>query len=686
MPKSALFFCALFCGMVFTLPAQRNRPNIVFIMSDDHTTQALSCYDGRLNRTPRLDRLAQEGLLFENAFCTNSICSPVRAVNLTGLFSHRNGVLDNLYPFDDSQPTAPKMLRAAGYQTALIGKWHLKSLPTGFDVWQILPDQGEYYNPDFIGPGGDTVRHEGYATVLTTDFALDFLRSRDPQQPFFLMLHHKAPHRNWMPEIKYLNLYDSIDLPEPPTLFDDYTTRSDAARQQEMEIGAHQHLAYDLKVWPADTTDHSWQRGDNDAFFRRLTPAQRDTILAAYAPENAEFWAKRPTGEALVRWKYQRYGKDYLRCVASVDEQVGRVLDFLDSAGLSRNTLVIYTSDQGFYLGEHGWYDKRFMYEESYRQPLLMRWPGVISPGNRTDALVMNLDFVPTFLDLAGLPQPDNMPGRSLRPMFEEGAAPADWRDATYYHYFEYPAVHAVKRHYGIRTKRHKLIHFYYDIDAWELYDLEKDPQEVRNVYEDPDYRAIRDSLHRRLAQQQAFYGDRPEEYLEPLFPDTLPANLAGPAKLTLDDPPEQLYGRTTKSPAFLTDRLFRPFSRYNAGLNDGCGAFRNKPCVVVLELAKKQAIQQVGLHCRQMTQSWFYYPEKVEFFSSDDGQAWQLLHTISAIKEAADGDLWLRFDVKKPRTARYVRIVATPLAVIPAGLPGGGQRGWLLVDEVDLR
>ncbi|MBK6931580.1 MAG: sulfatase [Saprospirales bacterium] len=677
-----IFPLCLLCLLPAAGTAQSTRPNIIFIMSDDHAVQALSCYGSRLNQTPQIDRLAREGMRFDQAFCTNSICSPVRAVNLTGKFSHRNGVLDNLYPFDGSQPTAPKILRQSGYQTAMIGKWHLKSEPTGFDFWKILPGQGAYYNPDFLTAAGRE-KVEGYATTLITDFALQWLDRRDTSRPFFLMLHHKAPHRNWMPEEKYLHLFDEVTIPEPATLFDDYSSRSAAARQQEMRIADHMDLAYDLKVWEAPPDGReSWFRSETEAFLNSLTPAQRAAILAAYAGENARLLRDSLRGEALVRWKYQRYIKDYLRCIQSVDDQVGRVLDYLEAHGLAQNTLIFYTSDQGFYLGEHGWYDKRFMYEESYRQPLLLRWPGVIPPGSVSDALVMNVDFVPTFLDVAGAPAPGDLQGVSLKPLISSGQTPAGWRDATYYHYYEYPAVHAVKRHYGLRTKRYKLLHFYFDIDAWELYDLEKDPQELRNVYDDPAYFNIRFSLTRRLRQLQEYYGERPEDYLLPLLPDTID-HLARTASCVLQDQPGQLHSRDTAH--FLTDGLYRAFSPYNAGLQEGYGGFREHPLRVVLDFGRPVDFQEVGLHCRQVTPSWVYYPAWLQVFSADDGQDFQLKTEMKIPAEAPDGSRWFTIPGITGR-ARFIKIVATPLENIPEGMPGAGNRGWLFADEVFVR
>jgi arylsulfatase A-like enzyme len=471
------------------------RPNIVFVMADDHAAQAIGCYGSRLNQTPHIDQLAREGVRFDTCFCTNGICAPSRAGILTGKYSHLNGIRDNALAFDGTQETFPKVFQAAGYETALLGKWHLKSDPTGFDYWNILPGQGEYYNPDLIEMG-TSKRHSGYVTDILTDLAMDFLQVRkNSSRPFLLMLHHKAPHRNWQPAERHMTLYDKVQFPEPPTLFDDYATRSRAAVEQEMTIRDDMTLESDLKLGLAPD---------------RLDEVQKRTWEAAFGPKREAFRKAGLSGDALVRWKYQRYLQDYLGCVAAVDESVGRVIDILDRSGLAGNTLVVYTSDQGFFLGEHGWFDKRFMYEEALRMPLVMRLPGSIPPGSENKDMVTNLDFGPTFLDCAGLKKPAAMQGRSFLPLLL-GKREAGWPKSVYYHYYEFPAVHMAKRHYGVRTGRHKLIHFYYDIDAWELYDLEKDPRELQNVYADPAYAGVRRELEDELTRLQRLYGDSEE-------------------------------------------------------------------------------------------------------------------------------------------------------------------------------
>ncbi|MFG0284496.1 MAG: sulfatase [Phycisphaerales bacterium JB039] len=475
-------------ALVLLVPLARaqDRPNILFIFTDDHGAQAISAYGSNRNTTPNIDRIAAEGMRFDNCFVTNAICGPSRAVILTGLHSHRNGFRQNGDQFDGSQRTFPKLLQQAGYQTAMIGKWHLGTDPTGFDYWDILIGQGPYYNPPMIR-NGERIEREGYTTDIITDLTIDWLEGRDPDKPFFLACQHKAPHRNWQPGPDHINDFDNVQIPEPATLFDDWSGRGPAAAEQEMTV-AHHLSDFDLKLTAPGN----------------LTPEQLAIWENAYGPKNEAFRAANLTGADRVRWMYQRYVKDYLRCVASVDDGIGRLLETLDDLGLAQNTVVIYSSDQGWYLGEHGWYDKRWMYEESFRMPLLVRWPGVIRPGSVDEHLVQNLDFAETFLDLAGVEVPDDMQGRSLAPLFK-GEDP-DWRDAVYYHYYEHPGVHNVQRHYGVRTDRYKLIHFY-RAGYWELFDLERDPDELTSVYDDPAYADVVEELKAELQRLRAQYG-----------------------------------------------------------------------------------------------------------------------------------------------------------------------------------
>ena len=489
---TAFLSYALLVGWLFSLAAHAaDRPNILFIMSDDHAYQAISAYGSNRNKTPHIDRLAKEGMRFDRAFVTNSICGPSRAVILTGKYSHLNGFPDNAGDawFNGKQQTAPKLLQAAGYNTAVIGKWHLNSDPTGFDFWHILIGQGPYYNPR-MKTGDGFVNHQGYTTEIITDVALDWLKNkRDKSKPFLLMYQHKAPHRNWQPGPKYLDHYKDIELPEPETLFDDYSGRAKPAAENQMSIANHL-TPNDLKL--------ERQPG--------LTPEQQAAFDKAYGEANENLKAARYTREGMTKWNYQRFAKDYLRCVDAVDDNVGRVLDYLDESGLAANTVVIYTSDQGWYLGEHGWYDKRWMYEESFRTPLLIRWPGKTKAGSASDKMVMNLDLAETFLDIAGLPIPADMQGRSIVPILQ-GNAPSDWRTSVYYHYYEFPQPHYVHPHRGVRTERYKLIHFY-TIDAWELFDLEKDPREMKSVYADAAYAPVVADMKKELTRLMEHYKD----------------------------------------------------------------------------------------------------------------------------------------------------------------------------------
>ncbi|MDD4226310.1 MAG: sulfatase [Mariniphaga sp.] len=482
------------------------RPNILFIMSDDHAYQAISAYGYGLNETPQIDRLAKEGAIFTRACVTNSICAPSRAVLLTGKHSFLNGKVDNVQPFNWDQPNFPKLMQANGYQTAMIGKIHLDGLPQGFDYSMVLPGQGQYYNPDFL-INGEKVRKKGHCTEITTEATLDWLKNkRDPNKPFCLLYHQKAPHRNWLPAPKYLDLYDDVTFEPPANFFDDYEGRGRAAKEQEMEIAGHMQWGHDFKL----IVDPN---GDSTNFIRdlrRMDEEQLANWMAAYENENQKLLSNMPDGKELALWKYNRYIKDYLRTIKSVDDGVGEVLDYLEQAGLAENTIVVYTSDQGFYLGEHGWFDKRFMYEESFRTPLLVRYPKEIKPGTKIDKLVQNLDFAPTFLDYAGIEVPEEMQGESFRELV--AGETNEWRDAVYYTYYEYPSVHMVKRHYGVATERYKLMHFYYDVDEWEMYDLQTDPAEMKNIYNDRAYAEIQKMLHVRLEELRNYYGDSDEQ------------------------------------------------------------------------------------------------------------------------------------------------------------------------------
>ena len=478
--------------------------NILFIMCDDHSYQTISAYDQRYIETPNIDRIANEGVRFTNSFVANSISGPSRACMLTGKHSHANGFTNNHTYFDGSQLTFPKLLQKAGYETAVVGKWHLASNPTGFNYWDILIGQGEYYDPYFIR-NGEKIQREGYATNITTDVAINWLDSlRNPEKPFCLLLHHKAPHRTWMPDTCDLELFSDSNFPVPETFYDNYEGRL-AAQQQGMSIAKDMSIVYDLKMADRENELHSAYEGWGREMYRqRLRPEVQAAWDRHYDPIIEDFKARNLTGNELAEWKFQQYMRDYLRVITSVDRNVGIVLDYLEKEGLLDNTMIVYTSDQGFYMGEHGWFDKRFMYEESFRTPLLVRLPG----GKKGDVaqLVQNIDYGPTFLELAGVEVPEEMHGESFLPLLK--GEKTEWRDALYYHFYEYPAEHAVKRHYGVRDGRYKLIHFYNDIDSWELYDLKNDPNELNNLYGKPGTERITKRMMKKLAALQEQYDD----------------------------------------------------------------------------------------------------------------------------------------------------------------------------------
>lgn len=502
-------------GLLLTMPqhaaasSDDKRPNIIHIMSDDHSYQTISAYGhpiSQIARTPNIDRLADEGMLFRRAYVENSLSTPSRACLMTGLYSHQNGQRRLGAGIDTSKVFFSELLRAAGYNTAVIGKWHMQCEPKGFDSYCVLRGQGPYYNPGFKTEKseGRYIVEEGYTTDLITDHALEFLKNADRDRPFCLLVHHKAPHRNWMPASKYVNLYDDEEFPCPTTLSDDYSSRGTAASSQKMKIFDDMKMLYDLKVCESEK---------DREIFGNIPDGDRELLVEAYEEQNREALAGGLSGKDLLEWKYQRYLKDYLRCIKSVDDGVGRILDYLEESGLAENTVVVYTSDQGFYMGEHGWFDKRFMYEESFRTPLIIRYPGVIAPGSESTELVQNIDYAPTYLDLAGLKKEKDMVGCSLVPLFDHTAA-VKWRDCIYYHYYDYPAVHMVRRHDGIFDGRFKLIHFYgegvdgdSDVGYDELYDLLSDPMELNNIYGVPGYEKITSELQKKLDEHRKKYG-----------------------------------------------------------------------------------------------------------------------------------------------------------------------------------
>jgi len=501
--------------------APKKRPNILFIMSDDHAYQAISAYDSKLIQTPNIDRLAKEGMLFTNASVTNSICAPSRATILTGKHTHINGKIDNLMPFDTTQVTFPQIFQENGYETAMFGKLHFGNNPKGVDESMILPDQGFYLNPDFIDTKGDTTTITGYVTDIITDLTLGWLQEkRNKEKPFMMMYMHKAPHRPWWPSPEKFAEFTNKEFPEPETLFDDYKNRGTAAKTAEMNLLTHMMYSHDSKIRPellqemGDKVSPKVEEFENGFYgpYGRANAAQKAKYDVVLDKINADFKANWPnmTEQEKMRWKYQRYMQDYLACISSVDDNVGRVLDYLDESGLAENTIVVYTSDQGFYLGEHGWFDKRFIYDESFKTPLLVRWPNKITPGSKENEMVQNLDFAPTLLEAANIPVPADMQGESLMPLLTGEKEKWD-REAVYYQYYEYPSVHMVKRHYGIVTKEYKLIHFYYDVDEWELYDRLKDPQELNNVFNDPAYASVVKEMKTKLDELRVKYGDSSE-------------------------------------------------------------------------------------------------------------------------------------------------------------------------------
>jgi arylsulfatase A-like enzyme len=506
-----LFFYPLF--IFFSLQQLfAQQPNIIYIMSDDHDAEAISAYSKKLINTPNIDRLATEGMLFNRCFVGNSICSPARATLLTGQHSHKNGVKDNRTRFDSSKTTMPKLLQQAGYQTAVVGKWHLHSYPTGFDYWKILPGQGLYFEPRLISMQGDTSTYRGYATDVITDEAINWLDNRDKNKPFVLLLHHKAPHRYFFPPLKFIEQFHTKTFPEPSSLYEDPAIHGSAWKIQTMSILNDMRLCSDLKVDPKYLMDIPWLRPDSaeiiyyNTIMNRIPEAERSWIKMFYTERGKILQAQKPTGKDLLKLKYQWYMQDFLACVASIDENVGVVLKYLDDNDLSKNTIVIYTSDQGFYLGENGWFDKRFMYDKSMRTPLIVRWPGQIHANSRTDVMAQNIDFAPTLLDLAGIQPPDWMQGTSLVSLMK-GNKKKPVRNYLYYHYYEYVRDHTVIPHLGIRGNRFKLIYFY-TVNEWEFYDLKTDPGELHNLIRTRKYQKKIRQTKNELLKLRDYYDD----------------------------------------------------------------------------------------------------------------------------------------------------------------------------------
>lgn len=545
--KSILSLAALSCVTAAYAQQQKaqQHPNIVYIMCDDHAYQCISAYGSALSKlapTPNIDRLAERGMRFDRAFVENSLSTPSRACLMTGQYSHQNGQRQLGEGIDTSHTFFTELLQEAGYQTAVVGKWHMGCDPKGFDYYHVYNDQGQYWNPQYRGTdtNNEFVVEEGYSTDLTTDHALSFIEHRDPSKPFCLLLHHKAPHRNWQANLKYLGMYDDVEFPMPENFYDDYATRGSAARTQKMSVTRDMRWEQDFKVPEMLDLNNPDSQDSYNALMgeiNRMTPEQRSAWGRYYFPRNRRLLEAQLKGKDLDNWKYQVYIRDYMSVIASVDESVGRVLDYLDKNGLTDNTMIVYTSDQGFYMGEHGWFDKRFMYEESLRTPLIVSYPGHTKPGSVCNRLVQNIDYAPTFLALAGVQQPKDMPGRSLVPVLANGDNVKNWRQSIYYHYYDYPTYHMVRKHDGVRTERYKLIHFYgkggldavsenkYQnvpgtreygtmkglesigyfepkdeaVDYCELYDLQADPHEQNNIFGKPGTEKIMKQLQREL-------------------------------------------------------------------------------------------------------------------------------------------------------------------------------------------
>ena len=660
--------------------ADSSPPNIIFIMSDDHAVDAISSYGNSINQTPNIDRLADEGVRFTRSYVTNSICAPSRAVMLTGKFSHMNGHVDNLRAFDGSQQTFPKLLQQNNYQTALVGKWHLISEPTGFDYWNILPGQGNYYNPDFIEMGVQK-KVEGYVTNLITDYSINWMENRDTTKPFCLLVHHKAPHRVWMPAPEHLNDFDSVNMPVPETFFDDYENRGTAAKTQKMSIWKDMYLGYDLKLTQSENSTEIMDDLGSWAV-DRMDKDQRQNWDQAYAQRNKEFHQTQPKGKDLALWKYNRYMQDYLGTIASVDESVGEILNYLDENGLADNTIIVYTSDQGFYLGEHGWFDKRFMYEQSLRMPLIIRYPKEIKP-NVSEEMVMNIDFAPSFLDYAGIEIPDDIQGESMRELLAGKEVP-HWRKEVYYHYYEYPeGGHDVKRHYGIRTDRYKLIHFYFDIDEWELYDLKDDPNEMNNLFDHPDYQDILLELKEKLSQIRTQYQDHNQDDFLPREPIEMVEHLGVGAQVRYHSNYSEKYsGGGAKA---LVDGKKSIDNLYETKSNDAWQAFQGQDIRVEMELQKEMEVSELSMGFMHFTKSWIFLPEWVEFSVSKDGKTYESLGKIkSEISQKSSEKQRIAYHQSLPKQRiKYIRLSAKNIGVCPDWHQGAGGKAWLFADEI---
>ena len=735
-------------GCQMTQPSGPERPNILFIFTDDHAFQALSAYGHDLIETPNLDRIARDGVIFTNSFVGNSISAPSRATLFTGKHSHANGQKTNADIFDGSQTTFPKLLQQAGYQTALIGKWHLQSDPTGFDYWNILPGQGSYYNPDFFEMG-ERKHYEGYVTNLVTDFSIDWLNKQwDREKPFLLMIQHKAVHREWMPDTTYFDEFRRAVYSLPETFYDDYQGRM-AAAQQDMSIHTEKmDLVYDLKMADSQnmiqTRMSQWYR---EGIYGRMTSGLRNRWDEHYLPIIEDFKAANLSGHELSEWKYQRYMQDYLACVRSLDENVGRLLNYLDENGLLDNTLVIYTSDQGFYLGEHGWFDKRFMYEESFRTPLLMHLPKGYGRNGEINEMVQNIDHAPSILDIVGLEIPSDMHGKSMVPLLKNKKI-SQWRDALYYHYYEYPGEHSVKRHFGIFDGRYKLIRFYHDIDVWEFFDLEKDPLEIENQYSNPEYSTIIDGLKSRLRELMVEYQDGlalnildGEGYFKVSFlpqpsegklmvvlntdlegggivyttdgtePNVNSLKYYGPVEINrslilkarayrdgklMGIPGEQEFlfhkasGKNVKyeyppSPRFMSQVLnvLTDGLRGSIMLSPNWHGFQGEDMVATIDLEEVQTLSKITLGTLQRKVDWVFPPQWVELEVSLDGVLYKEVGRFT-MPEVDELPQRVDFTINTDGLeSRFLRITARNFGMCPPGHAGDGNPAWLFVDEI---
>lgn len=503
MKKFVFFFGLLYATTVFA----QSKPNIILIVSDDHSYQTIGAYNnGATNATPAIDKLANEGVRFNKAFVTNSICGPSRACILTGKYSHKNGFMDNeTSHYNSSQQQFVNLLQQGGYQTAWLGKYHLGDDPKGFDFFKILVDQGRYFNPDFIIEGKKRVNEQGYVSNIIEDEAEKWLDRRDPNKPFCLVVGHKAVHRTWMPDLPELGAYEQVNFPLPDTFFDDYATRKPASLQ-EMSIGKDMMMGYDLKMFKDEKEEVQ------DANFSRMTAIQLAHYNDFYNPIRQQYFNANLSGKELAQWKFQRYMRDYLSTVRSMDKNIQRMLDYLEKHKLKDNTVIIYMSDQGFYMGEHGWFDKRWMYEESFRTPMIVSYPKLFPKGTTNDDFVLNIDLAPTFLELAGLPIPADIQGKSFLPLFAKKAKPI--RNQIFYHYYE-NGEHAVSPHFGVRTDHYKLIRYYKRVNTWELFDLKTDPKELNNVYGKKEYLKITKQLEALLLKE---IRDKQDDLAEKVF------------------------------------------------------------------------------------------------------------------------------------------------------------------------